>query len=188
MLPRRRFCAASAPGANGFPGLRLDDAAQKCLAAEWLEARPLLREDLTVGYRPRTFVPNTQAAVAGYAEAEEAGVGDEVRRLLFKAYWADGADIGNPEVLRRLLAAPLRRGTSTSQPVARSGYAVTLAHGPVTSGAYRRIQRWDQDWHGAGVRDGSELILIDEAGQVFSGPKALLTLAGAARGCPDGRS
>jgi 2-hydroxychromene-2-carboxylate isomerase len=164
-----------------FPGLRLDEAAQQCLAAEWLECRPLLSEDLTVRYRPRTFIPNTQATVAAFAEANDAGVGDEVRQLLFNAYWANGDDIGDPEVLRRLVAAPLRRGTSTARPVAQSGYAVTLAHGPVTSGAYRRIQAWNQDWHEAGVRDASEVILIDKAGQVFAGPKALLELVSAGR-------
>jgi 2-hydroxychromene-2-carboxylate isomerase len=164
-----------------FPGLRLDEAAQQCLAAEWLECRPLLSEDLTVRYRPRTFIPNTQATVAAFAEASDAGVGDEVRQLLFNAYWANGDDIGDPEVLRRLVAAPLRRGTSTARPVAQSGYAVTLAHGPVTSGAYRRIQAWNQDWHAAGVRDASEVILIDKAGQVFAGPKALLELVSAGR-------
>ena len=132
----------------------MDEAAQQELAAEWLAIKPLLSQDLIRGYRPSTFVPNTQAAVAGYAEAYEAGVGDEVRRLLFRAYWADGADISDPEVLRRLLTAPLRRGASTAQPVARSGYAVTLAHGPVTSAAHRRIRAWDQGWHAPDVRKG----------------------------------
>lgn len=58
-----------------FGGLHLDEAAQQCLAAEWREARPLLSEDLIVGYRFRTFVPNTQASVAGFAEAKECGCG-----------------------------------------------------------------------------------------------------------------
>ncbi len=164
-----------------FSGLRLDTAAQQGLADELLSIGPLLDPDLVAGCRPRTFLPNTQAAVAGYAEAHEAGVGDEVRRILFAAYWTDGADIGNPEVLRRLLAEPLRRGTSTAQPVARSGYAVTLAHGPVTSGADRRIQAWNRGWHAPAVRHGSQLVVVDRAGCVFVGREALLELAAAER-------
>lgn len=160
-----------------FAGLHLDEAAQQCLAAEWLEAVSLVSEQLTVAHRRRAFVPNTQAAVAGYAEANDAGVGDEVRRLLFHAYWVEGDNIGDPEVLRRLLAAPLRRGTSTHRPVARSGYAVTLAHGPVTSRAAQGITTWDEGWRAPGVRHGSELVVLDSASQVFVGPQALLALA-----------
>jgi hypothetical protein len=44
-----------------------------------------------------TFRPNTRGAVSGDAEAYEAGVADDVPRLLFAAYWMRGADIGSPE-------------------------------------------------------------------------------------------
>jgi len=51
------------------------------------------------------FRPNTRGAVSGYAEAYVAGVADDVRRLLFDAYWMRGADIEQ----RRDPASPTRR-------------------------------------------------------------------------------
>jgi hypothetical protein len=92
------------------------------------------------------FVPNTEAAVTGYAEACGAGVAAQVRRVLFAAYWVRGLDIGSAEVLRRLLAGPLRRGHSTSLPVRDFGYAVSPSRGPITTGAWRRIRAWAQQW------------------------------------------
>src|SRR6476469_9925423 len=71
------------------------------------------------------FRPNTRGAVSGYAEAYGAGVADDVRRLLFAAYWMRGADIGSPEMLRRLLAGPVLRGHSTSVPLSEFGYVVS---------------------------------------------------------------
>lgn len=55
------------------------------------------------------FVPRTEAAVSGYAEAHGTKVDADVRRLLFELYWRDGMDIGSPTALRVPLAGPMLR-------------------------------------------------------------------------------
>lgn len=89
---------------------------------------------------------NTRAAVSGYAEAFGIGVGNEVRRLLFDAYWTKGLDIGSPEVLRSLLASTIQKGTATSFSLRAAGYAVSTNRGPITVDAYRRIASWRESW------------------------------------------
>lgn len=96
-------------------------------------------------------LPHTGSAVAAYAEAYGVGAADLVRPLLFHAYWEEGRDIGDPEVLRRLLPSALARGSITGDPVRGFGYAVTSQHGPVTTAAYRRIRQWQQDWLALGA-------------------------------------
>jgi len=96
-------------------------------------------------------LPHTGAAVAAYAEAFGAGIADLVRPLLFWAYWVEGRDIGDPEVLRRLLPAAFAQGSRTSDPIRDFGYAVTSQHGPITTAAYRRIRQWQQDWLALGT-------------------------------------
>lgn len=88
----------------------------------------------------------TEAAVSAYAEAYEAGVGADVRRLLFGAYWLHGLDIGNPEVLRKLVAGPILRGRSPSSPLRDYGYAVSVSGAPITNAAWRRIRQWRDTW------------------------------------------
>ncbi|MDI6912254.1 DsbA family protein [Nocardioides sp.] len=92
------------------------------------------------------FRPNGRGPVAGYAEAYGAGVADDVRRLLFSAYWSRGQDIGSPEVLRRLLAGPILRGHATSVPLSDFGLAVSPSRGPITMAAFRRIRDWSAQW------------------------------------------
>jgi len=123
-------------------GIRLDQAGSEQLEQEWSSARALFSTGSDLPGKPPARVANTGAAVAGYAEAYGAGVADHVRRLLFRAYWVDGADIGDPEVLRRIIAVAIRSGHSTAQPLWESGYAVSMARGPITTGAYYRIRDW----------------------------------------------
>jgi 2-hydroxychromene-2-carboxylate isomerase len=91
-------------------------------------------------------VCRTEAAVSAYAEGYGAGVGADVRRLLYVAYWLHGLDIGSPEVLRKLLAGPILRGRSTSSPLRDYGYAVSVSGAPVTTEAWRRMRHWRDTW------------------------------------------
>jgi hypothetical protein len=126
------------------------------------------------GVRPG-FVPNTQAAVSAYAEAYGAGVGDEVRRLLFTLYWESGVDIGSPHVLRTPLAGVIARGSSLSDPLRRFGYAVSVTGGPITTAAWRRIRGWREKWQRL---ETSELpVVLDDSGAALSGTAALQRLA-----------
>ncbi len=134
---------------------------------------PMLLPGERLPPRLPTFIPNTGPAVVGYAEAVGAGVGDRVRELLFDAYWHSGADIGNPEILRRLLAAPVRAGHSTSWPLRDFGYAVSLAGGPITNDAYYRIRKWHAGWHTAA---GTALPTLVDCGTTISGQSVFAAL------------
>lgn len=164
-----------APG-TPLTGQRLDDDGFRRLAEEWRQVQELLLPGEELPGRPPTFLPSTRAAVAGFAEAAGAGVADQVRRLLFRAYWVDGLDIGNPEILRALLAAPIRAGHATSAPLREFGYAVSPGRGPITSDGYRRIRAWRTEWQALGDPVIPALV---ERGAVTTGVPALLHLGDA---------
>lgn len=113
--------------------------------------------------------------MSAFAEADGAGVGDDVRRLLFSAYWIHRANIGDPEVVRRLIPGAILRGHSTSDPLRRFGYAVSPSRGPITTGAHQRIRDWQRQRAKLGARGG--LILV-ENGRISIGLDALDRLAG----------
>ena len=68
-------------------GQRLDDAGQRKIADELDSVRQLLTPEEAFAAATPSTLPNTAAANAGYAEAVGSEVGDDVRRLLFDAYW-----------------------------------------------------------------------------------------------------
>ncbi len=127
-------------------GRALNTAQQQAMRDEWRQVLRLrMPGEVLLGY-PQPMLANTQAAVAGYAEAVGAEIAGIVRHVLFSAYWIEGQDIGHPRVLRALLAEPIRSGTSPSDPLRHIGYAVTAGRGPVTCAAQHRIREWRSDW------------------------------------------
>jgi hypothetical protein len=139
-------------------GIRLDTSARATRDQELDRIRRQLRPDERLPEDAPSRLPHSGSAVAAYAEAYEAGVADLVRQLLFRAYWVDDQDIGDPEVLRRLLPDAFRQGTRTSDGTRGFGYAVTSQHGPVTIAAANRIQRWQRDWLALGSPVGLTLV------------------------------
>jgi len=127
-------------------GRRLDDAGQHEISEELDSVRQLLTPEEEFAAATPSTLPNTAAANAGYAEAVGSGVGDAVRRLLFDAYWKRGTDIGSVDVLRALLAEPIRKGRSSAFPLRESGFAVSTNRGPITTSAFNRLTTWHRDW------------------------------------------
>ena len=106
-------------------GLRHDVDTRSAAEHALAHSRALLRPGEQLPLAVPAMVPKTQAAVSAYAEACGAELRDEIRRLLFTAYWVDGMDIGNPELLHSLLGGTFMRGKATSNPIREFGYAAT---------------------------------------------------------------
>ena len=119
------------------------------------------------------LLPHPGSATAVYAEAYLAGVADEVRGLLLRAYWMEGQDIGQPEVLRRLVPPAFAKGRRTFDPIQDWGYAVSPQRSPVTTGAYRLVHRWQQEWLALGTPVG---LTVDGPGGSPTGVAALSSL------------
>lgn len=122
------------------------------------------------GLRAPGFMPSAKAPVAAYAEAVGAGIGDHVRYLLFTAYWREHEDIGNPDVLRRLLTVPMLRSGSSTDVVREYGYAVSISGAPVTSDAWRRMRGWEAAWRGL---DNAELPVVVDGADYHCGHDAI---------------
>lgn len=148
-------------------GIRLEPSARAARDRELAQVRALLRPGEELPATVPGILPNTGAAVAAYAEAYGAGVADLVRPLLFHSYWVAGMDIGDPEVLRRLLPAAFRQGRRTCDPIRDFGYAVTSQRGPITTDAHRRIRTWHQDWLALGT--GVALALVADSTTMVGG-------------------
>lgn len=104
------------------------------------------------------FLPHPDGPISAYAEAYLAGVGPEVRRLLLQAYWVEHRDIGNPEVLRRLLAPALKSGHSRTDAVRNFGYAVSPARMPLSTLAFHLMRDWQQAWQALGTHPDVTLV------------------------------
>ncbi|MGA8048241.1 MAG: hypothetical protein WCA30_18465 [Dermatophilaceae bacterium] len=144
----------------------------------WSEAA--LPGESVVLSEPRNS-PCPDPPVAAYAEAMGASVADHVRALLFDAFWRDGEDIGNPDVLRRLLAVPMIHGDSRAEVHSESGYAVAVGGGPLTTDGWRRMGAWRREWVALGrpglpaVCDGTDAYTgfeaLDHLGSLLGGTR-----------------
>jgi hypothetical protein len=181
------------------PGVRVaavrpDDETQAArereLAAVLATVRP--GEPLPEGALPQrvpAILPSTGAAVTAYAEAFNAGVGDVVRRLLFAAYWRDGMDLGNLNVLRALLLGPVQHMVAARHDYARpkpwpvgrwaggaavvpwTGNVISVAGGAITAEGERLVRRWRADRQA--LEAPACLTLLTASGEVLSGAAAL---------------
>lgn len=122
---------------------------------------------------PPELIPKSTAAVSAYAEAVVGDVSDEIRDLLFSAYWTHRIDIGNPEKLRTVLAPAFMRSNATSDPIKRFGYAVAMTREPITGAAWRLRRTWRHDWQ---QLEQDQLPLVVEANDVYAGDEALRRL------------
>lgn len=108
------------------------------------------------------FVPYTQAAVSGYAEAYAAGVATRVRHRLFEAFWMHAFDLGDPKVVRTLLVDIVRSGSPSSELLREWGYALDVTGGPVTTAAWRLVTAWADQWRRLG-RETVPVLLVGDA-------------------------
>ncbi|MBX6749771.1 MAG: DsbA family protein [Micromonosporaceae bacterium] len=154
--------AVQADAQIGATGRPVDPATRAVIDQQMAALERLLLPGELLPWTLPPVVCRTEAAVSAYAEGYEAGVGADVRRLLFVAYWLHGLDIGSPEVLRKLLAGPILRGRSRSSPLRDYGYAVSASGAPITTAAWRRLQHWRDTWTRLGTNDLPALLVDDE--------------------------
>lgn len=161
----------------GLPvtGRRLDQDGHIAVKEELAAVAELLLPGEELPWALPDLVPNTEAAVAGYAEAYGTPVADDVRRLLFGAYWVDGVDIGDPAKLRTRLAGPILRAQSTADPLRETGFAVSTSRAPMTTSAWRRIRAWRDEWTRLGT--GIVPTLVETGRAPLTGASALHRLA-----------
>jgi len=165
VAPRLRLPAASRPGGAGREVLQaeLDAARELLLPGEQLPSR--------AGRPAHHRTSRRRLRRSRRCWGRRRGARAAVRRLL-----AARRGHRQPRSAAPLLAAPIRRGHSTAWPLRDSGYAVTLAGGPVTTQAYYRIRDWQDSWRqlGAGNRP-----VLTEAGSTLTGAQALSRLGDA---------
>lgn len=97
-------------------------------------------------------IPHPRPVSAAFAEAVDLGRGPQVRALLLQAYWVQGRDIGDPEVLRRILPAALVDDgyPCTGDPRREWGYVVTPQREPLSDAAYHLLERWQNRYEDLG--------------------------------------
>jgi hypothetical protein len=127
-------------------GVRLSRTDQDVLTARFAAVQDLVLPGEQLPWTMPLVIAKSEASVSAYAEAYGSPAADDVRRLLYDLYWCEGADIGNPNVLRTALAGPLMRSGSAADPISDVGYAVSVNRGPITIGAYRRMKAWRSGW------------------------------------------
>lgn len=115
-------------------GVRLDESAHGIRGAELRQAYDTLVLGERCDARNPNFLPHTGVASTVYAAAVEFGVGPQVRRLLFDAYWVGGKDIGDSDTLR-LLTGPFLDFDDNSE----IGIHKKMS-------AHRVARGWQQEW------------------------------------------
>lgn len=154
-------------------GRAMTDEQHRDLTRRFSQLNDELLTGETLPWVAPALAVKTEAAVSAYAEAYGAGVGEDVRRLLFELYWLHGADIGNPTVLRTPLVGPVLRGHSNVDSLHRFGFAVSVDRGPITTDAFRRIGSWRKEWQDL---RRSDMPCVQVQDQTFTGLDAVRRL------------
>lgn len=137
-----------------------------CLREEMDHVLAELLSGEQLPYSLAGFLPFTEAAVSGYAEAYAAGVATRVRTLLFEAFWMHAVDLGDAKVVRTLLVDAIRSGSSPSELLREWGYAVDVTGGPVTITAWRLVTAWAEEWRATG-KETVPVLLVDDGAPLF---------------------
>lgn len=133
-----------------------------CVREEMDRVSAILLPGETLPYTFAGFLPHSRPAVSGYAEAYRAGVAPAVRRLLYRAFWQHGVDLGSAETVRTLVADVVRSGASPSELVREWGYAVDVSGAPLTTGAWQLVRQWETGWRATGKEVVPTLVVDDE--------------------------
>ncbi|NVI90661.1 DsbA family protein [Actinomadura sp. BRA 177] len=169
-------------------------------ARELGEIGDLARPGERVPDAPPPVVSNTGSAVAAYAEALTDGLGDEVRRAIFRAVWVEGRHVSSPYEVRRIVAEIMyprasadvhRYGPDLAMAVdagrvaagteRRFGATVSVLGGPLTVMGQRRVERWRAEW-----RSSTQVVpaVVSPDGSVLPGLAGLARLAELLDGSP----
>src|SRR5437879_1274314 len=82
----------------------MDAAKRRMIAEHTPKLAVQMREEFGLDIHRGPLDIDTRAAHRLFAAAQRAGKGDEIHDVLFRAYWLDGADIGDAAVLSALAA------------------------------------------------------------------------------------
>lgn len=172
-LPVPAWVAVQRRDPGPLVGSRGDSPARRSAQEQLTQVRAQAGPDVDLPRTVPNVLPHPRPVAAAYAEAVDLGCAAAVRTVLLEAYWQDGQDIGDPEVLRRILPAAVRSEPvlCTGDPRREFGYLVSPAREPLTNQAYHLLMRWQQAW----VEIGSPgpLALVGADGEVRIGAAAL---------------
>ena len=143
-------------------GVPLSGADRQSVAGRFATLESTLLDGERLPWSVPAVLPKTEAAVSAWAELYGSPVDGETRRLLFELYWREGADIGNPNVLRTPLTGPVMRAGVDADPLREAGYAVAVNRGPITRDGYRRMRQWRAEWQALDVAQ-LPVLLVDGA-------------------------
>lgn len=147
-----RWCVFQPETGRPVAGLRTPGPEQDRVREELEAVRALALDGEELPDEVPRTLPHPRTVAAAYAEGVDLGRGPEVRAALLHAYWVEGQDIGDPEVLRRILPPVLvdDHHWCDGDPRREFGYVVTPAREPLSDAAYHLMRRWQQRWDEAG--------------------------------------
>ncbi|HLS44173.1 MAG TPA: hypothetical protein VK045_01950 [Ornithinicoccus sp.] len=140
--------AIQPPTGRPLVGLRGPGPERERLRRELDAVRAVASEDEILPDDVPAVLPHPRPVAAAFAEAVDLGRGPQVRALLLRTFWLEGRDIGDPEVLRRILPSVLVDDgyPCTGDPRREWGYVVSPQRQPLSNAAYHLLERWQGRW------------------------------------------